>query len=519
MKKNLFAYQIAFFLVFISAGLYAQNWNIFNKNYRYNYKFNNSAVVTNVLFIDTVKQLGLDTIYTMNRIGVECTSNCPVIPGSNPSATVALWLNMPQFLQRKIKKFSNGVVMLQDTSKIVIIPTCTLNQTWLFDSIANVTATCVITGTQSIFGTTDSVKTILVNADTLKLSKSFGILVYPKLYSQNKYYRLVGIENKSAYDQTALYGEKVPNVWEFFEYSVGDIFTKKSSYYYKNGNTITSYYTFNTFTIQTKSTSSSGYTYTAGYQDRSGSIPGFVYAVDCNDNPPPFGSTYSTGTTQLVYSDLSNPAFNENQMYPGMFIISNSPTTFSYISIGGCGLPENIVKFGVDNTGRFYKYMGKSCPSYSFPVMPNSSAVNAYNKDGNYAAYNPNGFNQYCVGSGVGTVNNNCFFFEGGSHYSLGSAVKNGITYFGQPWIVGVTENPPMNKTLKIYPNPADQSVWVNVKELSNYKIFNVLGGEIMSGKVTSNEPISTSELPAGIYFFQIKNESLTRKIKLIIER
>ncbi|MCE3260402.1 MAG: hypothetical protein K0S12_2043 [Bacteroidetes bacterium] len=390
-----------------TAGL-AQNWNVFNKNYRYNYKFDNASVVSQVLFVDTVKQTGSDTVYSMNRIGVECTSNCPVIPGSSPSATVALWLNMPQFLQRKIRKYSNGLVMLYDTTKMVIIPTCTLNQTWLFDSIANKNATCTATGTQVVFGVTDSVKTIMVNnTDTVKLSKSFGFIVFPKPYGANKYSRLVGIENTSSYDPNSLFGEKVPNAWDFFDFSAGEVFTKKNSNYYKTGMTINSYYSFTTYTIQAKSASANGYTYTVAYQDVSGMIPGAVYAVDCHDNPPPFGGSYSTSTIQLVYSNLSGVQFGENNMYPGKYINAFGPTTFSFISAGGCGLPENIVKLGKDNTGRFYKYMGKSCPTYTFPIMPNSSAIDAYEKTGNYAKTYTYGYNQYCVGAGVGAVNNN----------------------------------------------------------------------------------------------------------------
>jgi hypothetical protein len=426
---------------------------------------------------------------------------------------------MPQFLQRKIRKYSNGLVMLYDTTKMVIIPTCTLNQTWLFDSIANKNATCTATGTQVVFGVTDSVKTIMVNnTDTVKLSKSFGFIVFPKPYGVNKYYRLVGIENKTSYDPTSLFGEKVPNAWDFFDFSPGEVFTKKNSNYYKTGMTINSYYSFTTYTIQSKSSSANGYTYTVAYQDASGMMPGVAYAVDCHDNPPPFGVNYSTGTTQLTYSNLSAVQFGENYMYPGMYVNAYGPNTYSFVSAGGCGLPENIVKFGKDNTGRFYKYMGKSCPTYTFPVMPNSSAIDAYEKTGNYAKTYTYGYNQYCVGSGVGAVNNNCFFFEAGGNYSLGSFIKNGVTLFGQPWVVGVNEHEVSEDDLKVYPNPADRFLYMDIHEPVVYTLTDILGHTIRSSGLAPGESVDTKDLTSGIYFIFVKGSKHNFNRKIIIQ-
>ena len=196
---------VALLLIFIPAQ--AQNWNLFNKEYRYNYKFNNSQLVTNVLFADTVLLAGSDTIYNMNRIGVECTGSCPTITAAlNPTVTYIV-PNMPQFLQRTIRKYLNGIVMPKDTAKQVIIPTCSVTQTWLFDSILNINATCISALVQNVFGQNDSVKTIIVGGnDTLLLSKSFGILQFPLPYGQNKYYRLAGIERRNSYDQNPLFG-------------------------------------------------------------------------------------------------------------------------------------------------------------------------------------------------------------------------------------------------------------------------------------------------------------------------
>jgi hypothetical protein len=165
----------------------SQNWNAFNKAYRYNYRYNNSALISNVLFADTVYQSGSDTIYNLNRIGVECTNSCPTVTAPLNQAN-HLIPNVPQFMQRKIRKYSNGTLLLFDTTKIIIRPFCGVNESWLFDSIYNKTAVCIAKSTQNVLGVIDSVKTILIGGvDTFKLSKNFGVIMFPDLYAKNKY--------------------------------------------------------------------------------------------------------------------------------------------------------------------------------------------------------------------------------------------------------------------------------------------------------------------------------------------
>jgi hypothetical protein len=153
MKKTL----LSIFIILSFVG-YSQNWNVFNKNYRYNYKYDYSPLISNVLFTQTVALSGPDTLYSMNNIGV--VNGNSVIP------------NQAQFLMKKIYKKANGNVELQDPSTITIVPTCSLNQSWIFEANSNLTATCVSTSIELLFSIIDSVKIILLNnADTLKLSK------------------------------------------------------------------------------------------------------------------------------------------------------------------------------------------------------------------------------------------------------------------------------------------------------------------------------------------------------------
>ncbi|MDI9339056.1 MAG: hypothetical protein QM534_00690 [Sediminibacterium sp.] len=226
------------FLILTSFASFSQNWNLVNKNYRYNYRFNNASLVTHVIMVDTGNSVytnNADTIYELNKIVVKCNGNsCPTFTGNLASLSAsqqAYYISgMPQFLQRKVVKYANGITFFTDTAKLVINPNCHTSNTWLFDSINNKYITCIAETQQYLFNTLDSVKTLLINGtDSIKFSKQFGIYVWPALYGQNKYYRLSGIEHASGYAPAAWQGERVPNAWDFYNFQTGDVFTVTSS--------------------------------------------------------------------------------------------------------------------------------------------------------------------------------------------------------------------------------------------------------------------------------------------------
>jgi len=494
----------------LSGILHSQNWNVFNKGYRYNYKYNYSSLVSNVLFVDTVKQSGADTIYTLNRIGVECTGSCPTITAAlTPSVTYVV-PNMPQFLQRCIKKYSNGLVQLYDTTKIVIVPTCTLNQSWLFDSIYNKTAVCVSISTLNIFGNTDSIKTILIqNVDTLILSKSFGILLFPDPYAKNRYYRLAGIEKKASYDLISLYGEKVPNAWDFYNYDVGDQFCFEKSYTNSYNN---SYCWLEKTNINSKTPTQTGYDYYINSLVKSNAF-NFYVSDPCNPFFP-----FTTNTTSGIshfYMTLGN--IPENYMYPNMIypkgLVNNNTSA-------------NIVKFGTDNTGKFYKYCGRPCANYASPILPNNNAIVILTKDGNidllYASFNngPSAIKlALSFGENFGKINDIDIYFETFSTGCLTSFTKNNNFYFGSCFdAVGIPENNPDAKNALIYPNPANNILHLKIPEGCNIEIINTFGEKIFNKNAGPDEKIDISNFMDGIYFVSLKNSNFSYKQKVIVK-
>ncbi len=489
-------------LVFCVYGLASQNWNVFNGNYRYNYKYNYSALISQVIFSDSLSVQGNDTVYYLNRIGVECVGTCPTLTTPlNPTTTVIV-PNMPQFLQRSIKKFPNGTVLLYDTAKLVIQTNCQVNQTWLFDSVNNISATCVNKIAQLNFGLSDSVRTILIgNNDTLKLSKNFGLLQFPTLYNQNKYYRLVGIENAGSYDSVALYGSKVPNYWDIQKFEVGDKFCFERSWYmligiggYVNSGCMTRNYT-----IQNRSIQNNAYVYTVnGYQQNCGS---------------------PTITSIFTLSPHNSTLMNENKMYPGQIIPLQFYPDYS-----------NLVKFGLDNNGVFYKYAGKGCTSYSPQNMPFSQAYNGIRLNTSVSpshyTVSTNFLMEEVYGVGLGNLSNR-INPEGTTtqdqHYfsCLTCAVKNGTLYFGTETFVTIPEI--MNKIdFYIYPNPGNGRYTIKFGARADaLTVFNFLGQVVHSediGQGVELKELDLSGLENGVYFIQLKKNGVQLTTQKVIK-
>lgn len=484
---------------------------MFNKNYRYNYKFNNSTIVTNVLFADTVKQSGADTVYCLNRIGVQCISNC--LYDTMPNSQHPFYYgNMPQFLQRNIVKYANGTVMLYDTTKIFIIPTCTLNQTWLCDSIYNYPAACINITTQQIFGTLDSVKTLLINyTDTVKLSKTFGLIVFPQPYLKNKYYRLSGIEKKNSYDQTALYGQKVPNAWDFYDYSIGDI---QTSVAYSTSGWSPTTINIKQKTITAKNVLPTGYSYSFTEHYFSQTFP-----INMHFCTPPNISAFVTNTYTTNFSNLSDPTLLENRIYPKMVFIPSSPGASVNIvnSMSSFYIP-NITNFGVDNNGRFYKYMGQLC-TYANPILPNSGALKGLDiVSPGYYKLSSFEYTKLCFGEDFGLIQNSYYYFEGGPDFHLTNVIKNGTSYFGPANTVGMEEKITENSETFFYPNPASFKIYANINEASRITIIDSFGKEILTASMAKGQTIDVSEFPNGVYFIRLLNNDYLKVQKLIVQ-
>ncbi len=68
-----------------------------------------------------------------------------------------------------------------------------------------------------------------------------------------------------------------------------------------------------------------------------------------------------------------------------------------------------------------------------------------------------------------------------------------------------------------IYPNPAFNYIHLkNTEERNIYRIFNITGQEVTTGRIGSNSSIYIQNLECGLYILQIKSNNLLEHIKFI---
>jgi hypothetical protein len=86
------------------------------------------------------------------------------------------------------------------------------------------------------------------------------------------------------------------------------------------------------------------------------------------------------------------------------------------------------------------------------------------------------------------------------------------VTNVAQAGIKKLTLN---NEQLTIYPNPANNKVYVEAKEIIEVKLFDLLGKEIISAK---EKEIDVSNLNEGVYFIQVKSKENIYTQKIIVQ-
>lgn len=206
--KNLFTFF--FFLITSSFTVSAQNWNPINLEDVYNFQQKDSNYISNSIWIDSIATNLNDTLFYLNRIVKEC-------PSCSPGSKLA---NQEQFMNAiMIKRADNVFDFIGDTS-FQIRSLEQLNQTWTFDSLNNIQATIISVDETEIFGQIDSSKTIMLSSgDSIILSKNYGILEFNFF---NKKFKLEGIQNKGL-------GEVIPDIKEFMDFNVGDVFQYRIS--------------------------------------------------------------------------------------------------------------------------------------------------------------------------------------------------------------------------------------------------------------------------------------------------
>lgn len=506
--------------------MYSQNWSVFNKDYRYNYSLENESYTTVVIFADSVLTQGTDTIYSLNRIAAKCDSCFFYYSEAGVADSNYIMSNQPQFMQRRIV-YSNYQYRFSDTSNYIIPRFSSLGNSWLFNASRGITAQVISSSIKNYFGVSDSVNTILLSTnDSIIISKQFGIIKYPAKFGQHAYYKLRGIESDSVYDLLALYGEKVPNYYDFFKLKLGAIhyYSMTSSYSGMPGAQCYAYY------YAKKTITSSVITGTVAYnsyiEDRKGCINNCASGMGgfCTiSNPFTFPSlpvntyTYNNVAANQQYWDHFYTSYNNQLIFPSM---------------GGA----YIVTFGKTANNHFYKTYGYSCFSgYLSEMKPNYSHCDYVQSSQNPEVYYSTGLDSNSFGKigetfieGYGEVNKFMGVFEVVDYYCT-STIIDGIDTLGTIIPYGITtdiSNHEENNYSFFGPNPTKDIITIALPFESTgnngtIEVKDVFGKTVFQKTVNSgaaSEKVNLQNMASGIYFIDIKIPHFQKQYKVIKE-
>ena len=473
--------------ILISVSGYTQNWQLLNKNYRYNYYRNNSKLIHSTVFAEAAFDMGNDSLFYMNTIVKDCDTCTKVI--EDP---VVAYYDQPQFLQKRVVKYRNFYTF-KIPQKIVINYKAGVNDSWVFDTINNIAAKIVSLSETDLFGKTDSVKVIeLSNNDTIIQSKSFGIVRFDSGYDSSQYI-LAGIDN--------IIGETVPRFNDFFNFSVGDIFEYHGS------------------------------SWAVESADRS-----FIEKVEITSKKQ-MGDTLEYGASVIYFEKIrryyDNPGSSSSKRYSTTLRFINTPEhpvngynnqlvkILDYINKNFCHQQYEYsrVRYQLDSKGAFIKTVGL------IPFKDFYSICNSQNK----MLCRPHGLlcdeHEVSYKVGLGKVHQRLDGFEWHSKrdlvaYRINNDTIGNLTPDEKLLVHAAT----IEKTkTEIYPNPADKVLFIqnmhpNIK-IQSVHLINTAGQiiDVQNSFVKDNLiQLNIADFKPGLYLVKICYPEETEVVKIL---
>jgi hypothetical protein len=464
--------------------VFTQNWQPFPGNLSLNY-YNKSENLFYTIYPDSIKTTTSDKVFYFNRVMKKVVDYNGIYDGY-----CSKWLdNKSQFFLDEMKYLpSSGMAVFRDSSSLFIIKSkAGLNDSWIFDSINNITATIVGLGVKTIFSNTDSVKTIgLSTGDTIELSKNYGIIRFPVFDTLMNYVELAG-------DNTNKKGDIIPSVNDIFKFSTGD-----TLYYY--------------------GISHGRWSLTKKYQRIV--IKSVVKNVDTLiistklDSYSVVKNNYSSEEDTLYYTDnnyqlkyvttktiLTKEPFKRTAEMSRLYCSNNKPVLVSRDTI--FGVP--VIK--------------RSIPSYAFVKKLNNDTIvcTVRSDEGPYfytESYAENfgmiytSFSENSIGGG-------------GNSLTLIGMVHNGKKY-GKTILNSVfdTTADGSSLTINVFPNPSVESLSImisRVNQISDINIYDITGNIVFhTTEIKDKNIINILSWHAGVYFVVVRGEDKTITKKII---
>jgi hypothetical protein len=418
--------------------LKAQNWAPYNPsnicNYSTSEKFEDIAVIkTNSFNI-----MGEDTVFYLNRI--------TTIKYTEPYKIIS-----SQFLNSKFRKLDSTTFVFDDPSQYIFKVNAKIGESWIFDSVENITASVSSTGYDSILGQQDSLKYIVLSTtDTILLSKNYGIVSF-KVPDSEKKYKLIGIENLGL-------GYKVPSYLDFFDFEVGDVFEYTETEKYEGRSNYSNNTKRKNYQIKIlekmNPDEKNKYTY---------KIQKSFFGTDWFRSDPLVIDTLSYEIIETIEYTYDENSFLNYYNKQGIYVYSSSSVNFS---------KDTVFKV---NTKMYYPYI-----------------------------LNPR-YDGTSYGVGLGMISYHYYEYSGPGSMVIDKNLvgcKKGGIIFGK--LTTTSDQITKNEELRLFPNPASEYVNIQIDiPFKNGKIlfYDMSGKIVLSEDIANNHAgISIGSLLPGIY-------------------
>jgi hypothetical protein len=482
-------------LLLLPLVLISQNWQPVNPAHTYFYFDDTTGLIKQTVKVDSVSVAAGHPVYYLNTGAKQCDTCWTLIPCYNFNGDYFL-SGIQGIFSKQVHQIDENKYWFFDTVSFVILPKANLDQTWLFDTLNNINAEVSDLKYEAVFeGIFDSTKTIsLSSGKEILLSKSYGILRFPSSDENTDNYQLAGLQTG-----TENIGNTPPGFQEIFDYEVGDVFQYHGSAWDGSFPPPNS----DDYTLKVQITSKTQ-----------------------TDNSVTFGRyiikkwiTYgglSVSNDEVTYTNT--PEFMANQLPGTLYDICADDQMFYDM----CEYEPNRVVCEMHQFHCPHLEIVKAVGNYIDPweinmLVPCEDGINVmanvyweylYAEGKSYA-------------SGLGQVSDIHFFIEQANLYNIEGYVKDGDTIgtITPDEILLDVKETSGHQNIKIYPNPADDILFLETPVNSKVQIYDLIGQVVFDGTFTeSKNQIKLGDFLPGIYLLKVFSGDRVYNQKVVVK-
>lgn len=478
-SNNIFRWLYLLHLILPLVPTSGQDWKIFNSGWTYNYGMDGDELIGATIFTDSSLVLEGDSVHFLNRI-IKDWEEGPKISGFYLNAHY----NAPQFLLEQVRETDSSNIF-EIPERFEILKKYHKNKAWEFDKQNDIQAWYVNDTIMNLFNTSDSIRVIaLSGADTILLSKNYGIIRFDEIY-EGTAYNLLGIENNI--------GVQNMDYKDFYDFQPGDVFV-----YSIDNWDVDSYpnHKWIRITIQERKDEAGQILYKRLVQTREITCG---FGVGCEE-------LLSSYKDQLIVNDQREPIVNG---YHGQMISPYSYTHSYYY---------NIARLTVDTSymGLLTKTSSRNLNWQAWDVFRISDTT-AFLLERLFIFDEDHTTVKYAAGLGQVLIENEGFEW---SYTKELIAFKKGDIEFGDisDDLFLEKEDQVVEDELKVFPLPADE--YLIIENTSGKSIGNTyfldMNGRLIKQCSSSNK-ISVKELFSGIYYLGIELDGVKHYTRIIV--